>query len=201
MLPLGRAKLALGEREEAIELFDEAATIARETGDAETAAMAAFNLGYLALAGHDLRRAEREFSQVLAQASDEYLIARSLAALGAVALHGDRAADAIPLLRRCLTSVPRNSAGDDTVAWTLELLGCAITPTEHEQAARLLGAAERMREELGGQLDGIERELHERALETLANTLPATVLAAAWDAGRSSPLEQTIADATHATVV
>src|SRR5205085_8582142 len=41
MMPLGRAKLALGERGEAIELFNEAAKIGRETGNLEVAAMAA----------------------------------------------------------------------------------------------------------------------------------------------------------------
>lgn len=197
MLPLGRAKLALGERNEATELFSEAAKIAREAEDAEAAAMAAFNLGYLALADHDLTRAEREFNQALEQGSDEYLIARSLAALGAVALHGGRVADAGRLLHRCLTSTPSIGAEDDTVAWAIELLGCALAPSEHDQAAWLLGAAERMREALGGRLEGVELELHERTLETLATAIPPPAFAAAWQAGRRAPLEHVLTTATQ----
>lgn len=200
MLPLGRAKLALGKRDEAIELFNEAATIGRQNGDAEGGTMAAFNLGYLALADHDLPRAEREFTYVLAETSDEYLIARSLAALGAVALHGGRAPDAVRFLRRCLASLPQIGAGDDTVAWAIELLGCAIASSEHDQAARLLGAAEQLRDQLGGRLEGIELELHEATLKNLAIAIPPPAFAAAWDAGKRTPLGQTIADATRGAV-
>jgi predicted ATPase/class 3 adenylate cyclase len=197
MLPLGRAKLALGQRGKAIQLFNEAAKIARETGNAEAAALGAFNLGYLAFADQDFALAEREFSKVLAQASDEYLVARSLAALGAVALHGGRVADSVSLLRRCLVGVPRISARDDTVAWAIELLGCAVAPTHHDQAARLLGAAERMREEFGGHLEGIELELHDRTVKALATAIQEPALAFAWESGRRAPLEQTIAEATR----
>ena len=196
MLPLGRAKLALDERAEAIELFDEAARIGRETGNDETAAMAAFNLGYAALADHDLTGAEREFTRALAQSSDEYLTARSLAALGAVALHAGRRDDAVDLLRRYLTDVPGAGTRDDTAAWAIELLGCAVAPSEHERAARLLGAAERMREELGARLEGIELDLHQRTLKTLATVVSPAALAAAWETGRAAPLEQTLTDAT-----
>jgi hypothetical protein len=89
------------------------------------------------------------------------------------------------------------STPDDTVAWAIELLACAVARSDHVRATRLLGAAERMREELGAHLEGIELDLHERTLTTLTTAIAPAALAAAWETGRDAPLEQILADATR----
>jgi hypothetical protein len=65
----------------------------------------------------------------------------------------------------------------DNLVWALELLGVARSESDGDLAARLLGAAESLREELGSKLEGIELALHERALGTLGPC------EAAWAAG------------------
>ena len=65
--------------------------------------------------------------------------------------------------------------------------------SDPEQAARLLGTAERMREDLGARLDGIELELHEHTLKALTTNISPADLVAAWNAGRREPLEVTLA--------
>ena len=53
------------------------------------------------------------------------------------------------------------------MAWALELLGDTLAETEPQRAARLLGAAEALREALESTLEGIELTLHEQALASL----------------------------------
>jgi predicted ATPase len=200
MLPLGRAVLALGDRAQAVELFEEAARLGQETANDEVVAMAAFNLGYLALADGDLGRAEREFRHLVAQGGvDEYLLARSLAALGSVALRDGRPAEAAESLRLCLARLRGISGPDDTVAWAVELLGCAVAASEPGRAARLLGAAERMRHDLGVRLEGIELELHDRTLAALSAAMAPTSLGTEWERGRGASFEQTLAEAVEAS--
>jgi predicted ATPase/class 3 adenylate cyclase len=196
MLPLGRAVLALGDRARAVELFEEAARLGQETNNDEAVALAAFNLGYLALADGDLPRAEREFRQVLLQAGvDEYLLARSLAALGSVALRDGRTEEAAESLRLSLARLRGISGPDDTAAWAIELLGCAVAASERGRAARLLGSAERMREDLGARLEGIELELHDRTLAALAAGTSPSALFADWQVGRDASFERTLEEA------
>ena len=66
----------------------------------------------------------------------------------------------------------------ENMVWALELLGVARSESDGELAARLLGAAEALREVLGSKLEGIELALHERALAALGSR------DAAWAAGR-----------------
>ena len=63
-----------------------------------------------------------------------------------------------------------NSMGDrENMVWALELLGVASLGSDRELAARLLGAAEALREVLGSKLEGIELALHERALAAIGS--------------------------------
>jgi len=195
MLTLGRALLATGEREGAIAQFEEAAASAVEAGNSDAIAMAAFNLGYAALDDGDLERARREFGRVVEQSgADRYVVARAHAALGSVALHEHRVSDAAGLLRRSLRISHELRARDDTVAWALELLGVTVCESRPEWAARLLGSAEALRAELGGRTEGIESDLHERALATLRSRLDAAELSEAWNTGRRASLEQTLGE-------
>jgi tetratricopeptide (TPR) repeat protein len=76
-----------------------------------------------------------------------------------------------------------------------EYLGYVADATgRSEHAARLWGAAERLREASGLIMDAFERDTHERALAS-ARALGEERFAAAWAAGRALTLEQAIAEA------
>jgi len=206
MLTLGRALLGLGDRAGAVALFEEAGRVARQNDDRNSIAHAAFNLGYTALTDGDLERARAEF-EVAAENGREAqqaahagvnITARSLAALGSVALRDDRPAEAVAFLRDSLRTSTELRERDDTVAWALELLGAALSELDPERAVRLLGAAEALREELGVRLEGIELEPHERALAALRTTLNDDAIASAWVVGRRCPLHELVDEALQA---
>jgi hypothetical protein len=84
--------------------------------------------------------------------------------------------------------------------WILpEILDChaslALAANQAKRAARLLGAAEAIREHLGVQLLASEKTQHEASLATLKQMLPEAELQESWETGRlASPwdaIEQT----------
>lgn len=191
LLTLGRARLADGDPDSAMDLFNEAEVAAAAVEDLPLLGMAQFSVGYLELTrGHyEKARVRLEAArETFAAASHLHGAARSLAALGSVALHEQRTADAERYLRQSIELARR--AGDlGNLAWALELLGANRAATDSETAARLLGSAEALRESLGSELEGTELALHERAVERLA---PAN-LAANWEAGRQLAAEDAAA--------
>ncbi|MGE5273376.1 MAG: ATP-binding protein [Verrucomicrobiota bacterium] len=184
LMTLGRATLAEGDPDGAVAIYEEAEMYGREAGDpVETVAMVAFNLGYIALSRDDFDQARGHFERAAEQFGDDrYGVARSLAALGSVAIYQGRHDDAVATLQRSLR-VSSEVADRDDIAWALQLLGVAYSESAPVRSARLLGAAEAMRESLGGRLEGAELALHERALKALASVEDET-RSAEWDAGR-----------------
>ena len=77
------------------------------------------------------------------------------------------------------------------VAYALEhLAGVATADGEPERAARLFGAAEALREAIGTPLPPSERTGHERDVQSVRYCLGEEEFAAAWEVGRSLPLEE-----------
>ena len=182
LLTLGRVRIADGDPDGAIALFDEAEAAADSVGNLPLLGMARFNAGYLELTRGNFEQAELRLEaarETLVAAGHPHGAARSLAALGSVALHEQRTADAERHLRQSI-ELARTVGDLGILAWALELLGANRAATDPEMATRLLGAAEALRESLGSDLEGIELALHERTLETLT---PVDI-AAHWAAGR-----------------
>ena len=179
LLTLGRASLAEGDRTRALGLFDRADAIASAVSAWRLVGMARFNAGYLELERGDYDRARERFESARAQLAavdNTYGVARALAGLGAVALHEHRRGDAVVPL--CESIRLASSMGDrENLVWALELLGVARSESQGDLAARLLGAADALREVLGSKLEGIELALHERALAAIGSC------DAAWAAG------------------
>ena len=201
LLTLGRPALARGDAAGARAVLTEAVERARNARDPWTIAMATFNLAYVSLSLRDYPRAREEMGSALAlfrPLDDRYGVARSLTGLGAIAVHSDDTDAAIAPLRESLTIAIGDREGP---AWALELLGDALAPTDPEGAARLLGAAEILREELGITIVDAEVEPHQRAVARLGSTGAATAaVAAAWTAGRRLTLSDAVAFALERTV-
>jgi predicted ATPase/class 3 adenylate cyclase len=195
LLTLGRATLAEGDPAEAAGFFRQAAASALEIQDLRVVAMSRFNLGYLELVNGDYEAAQRELEAArtgFTGIDDRYGVARSLAALGSVALHRNFGDEAVLLLQESLR-LSRTLADIDTISWTLELLGVAWAKPGNAAAARLLGAAEALRESLGGALEGVELALHERGLAGLAEDPDSAAAEAAWAAGRKLTADEAVA--------
>jgi non-specific serine/threonine protein kinase len=70
----------------------------------------------------------------------------------------------------------------------------AIEATEPERAARLLGAAEAIRREIGAPVPPVERPDHEDLILTAKAALGATNFAHAWASGQALTLDQAVAE-------
>jgi tetratricopeptide (TPR) repeat protein len=194
LLTLGRAVLGEGDAVAARSYFEEAAELAQASGQAEVVAMSRFNLGFAALSIGDFDRARRELEAAkggFTTLGDRYGVARSLAALGSVAVHEGRVGEALPLLRESVTLALTLGDRDD-IAWALQLLAVALSESRSERAARLLGAAEVLREALGARLEGIELALHERTLPTLESRSDPETIRRARASGRNLSLEEAV---------
>ncbi|HLN05071.1 MAG TPA: hypothetical protein VK217_02250, partial [Acidimicrobiales bacterium] len=197
LLTLGRVTIAEGDHVRACSLLEEAAELATEIDDTTTLAMAHFNLGYAALSASDYVRARKEIQTArehFDENADLYGTSRSLAGLGSVALQEGHPGEAVAHLRQSLV-ISRTLGDQDDIVWALQLLGVAASELQREKAARLLGAAEALRETLGVSLSGTELALHERAVASLRSALEAETLATAWAIGRDLALAQAVEQA------
>ena len=90
------------------------------------------------------------------------------------------------------SSSAHRPADVDDISWALELLGVAWAESGSPAAARLLGAAEALRESLGGTLEGVELALHDRALAAFAAGPDSAAAEAAWAAGRTLTADEAV---------
>src|SRR5262249_5227198 len=73
------------------------------------------------------------------------------------------------------------------------LAAVTVAQAQPERAARLFGAAERLREEIGACVPRAERADHERSVAAVRTALGEEAFAAAWAAARALSLEQAVA--------
>lgn len=183
---LGRSLVTVGEEERGLAFFRYAADRGPGMGRPGVAAIGLLNLGYVALLHGDLELADkylRQSVELAASCGELHAQARSLAALSSVALEGEHLEAARELAQESLAvAVPMHDR--DTACWALELAGCALAAADPDCAARLLGAADELRAELGGSLTGLELAQHERALAFLSSSLDSDALTATWQVGR-----------------
>jgi predicted ATPase len=187
---LGRSLLTVGEEERALALFRDAAERGSSIGRPGLAVIALLNLGYVALLHGELEVADdylRRSADMAASCGERHGESRSLAARSSVALEDARLEDTREFALQSLAlAVPAHDR--DNACWALELAGCALATGDPARAARLLGAAEQLRTELGGHLSGLEQAQHDRALSLLSASLAPEALAAALDGGRNLSL-------------
>ena len=88
----------------------------------------------------------------------------------------------------------RREIGDrQGIAKSLEAFaGLAADQENPERAARLWGAAEALREEIGSPLAPNDREAYEREVAQARQVLGEAAFAAAWEEGRAMTMEQAV---------
>jgi non-specific serine/threonine protein kinase len=183
---------------EARRFFDESIEITRRTGDGWGAAFALDNFGVIATENGDLELAKEmhdEANAIYERLGDGRGAARALAHLGDVArARGDRS-EARRLYQASLAI--RNEVGDRLgMAWTLERL--APVAAHPAAAARMLGAANRIRNVIRAPLGTSERIDRERDIAALTEALGPDELAVRMSEGGQLEMDQVMALAASA---
>jgi non-specific serine/threonine protein kinase len=171
---LGGAALDQGDLAEARALLDECVAIGRQIGNTTLVVNSLIHLGEAARMARDNVAARGFYEQAVALAREAGQIeglSIGLIDLGAVAYgEGDLASsrahylEALPIFQRL-----GNTA---YIAFSLDgLAAIAARGNEWERAARLAGAAEALREQVGFALPPVDREVRERYLADLRDAL------------------------------
>jgi predicted ATPase/DNA-binding SARP family transcriptional activator len=193
---LGRNLLGSGDLARARALFEEALEISRETGQVHR------TIDYLAdLAA--IARCERAFETARSLYEESLVVWREqgrterpfhmLVGLGDLSWESGDLAAAHAFYQEALT-LRRRTPHKECLAECLEgLAGVAAGQGREERAARLLGAAEALRDAGGAVILPHRRPAFERLLADVRTALGEEAFAAAWAAGRALSLEEAIA--------
>lgn len=193
---LGKAIYLQGDAVQGMALLEESVTLNREIGDSQGLASALSNLGNLVYHQGEYERAEAVCAESLAlarRAGSKENIVIALTGLGRAAHRRGIPTHAFSLHRQGLV-LAREIGNSGLVAHALEgLAGAVAIQGGAAQAARLLGAAEQLRESLGAALWAGERLEHDHAVRAVCETLDERGFAAIWAEGRALPLEHAVA--------
>ena len=178
-------------------LYEECLAIMRELGDQGDTASTLNNLGNVLCEMGEYASARARNDEALAimrELGDRAGIANSLNNLGNVACELGEFASARTLHEECLV-IDRELGDKWGIAYALEGLAAVIAALGSSlRAARIWGAAERLREEIGAPLPPNERPRYHRRVTTARAALrDDAAFERAWQEGRASTIEQGIA--------
>jgi predicted ATPase/serine/threonine protein kinase len=195
---LGDTRLARLEYDQAAALFEEGLDTARAGGFAMQSAVLTLNLGELKRYTGDYDRAEELCADALEQfhgLGATGFIALALHTLGSLSRAKGEYYRATERLRECL-AISAEGGSQKYVADTIEeLAGVAVATGRPERAARLLGAAEVLREAHSTPLTPADRPAVEATLATTRAALGDEAFDAALAAGRALTLDEAVAEA------
>ena len=195
---LGNVALSAGELSRARAVCEEALSFARTAGDPGVLADPIMNLGRIATAEGEYERAEALCEEALALkrvAGGRWAIAVALYFHGEVALARGDYPVALDRLREALV-LYREAADPATIARCLEGIACAVVACgQPELCARLFGFTEILRTRIAHPVEAEDRPRCDRARGVARESLGDAAFAAAWDTGRTLPVEQAIAEA------
>ncbi len=195
---LGGIALHRGEYAMARTLFAEGLELRRELRDRWGVAISLTSLGEVARHEGDVAGAATFLADGLAlfrQVGDQERVAWALHALGRVAEDQGNLTGAAAYFAESL-ALRREQAHRPGMAASLAgLARVAATAGAPERAARLLAAADVLREAGGVTVAPDERLADERRRATVCAVLGQTAFATAWAAGRALPVEQVVAEA------
>lgn len=192
---LSNAAMNQGKFEEVVVLLQECLPLARSAGENWLVAMALNNLAEVARLRGQFEQAEQLFAEgkeILLGIGDRYFTPILLDGLGTIAQYrGDyENAKAIHL-----QSLALSSEMDDRriIALALEkLAGVAAGQGRGERAARLLGAAEALREAIHVEVESIDRADYDLIVARTGAIIEGDALSEAWTEGRAMGLEHVI---------
>jgi predicted ATPase/Tfp pilus assembly protein PilF len=185
-------------------LYEESLTIARELGDREGVARVLGNLGNVAMHQRDFASAQalhEESLTIKRELGHRQRIAGSLNSLGNLALDQSDFVSARALYQEGL-AIGHELGDRRGIAESLEGLAAMLVALGSSlRAARIWGAAERLRTEVGAPLSPKDRPRYDRRVEA-ARAAPgdAAWFDHAWQEGRALTLEQAIALALEESV-
>jgi predicted ATPase/DNA-binding SARP family transcriptional activator len=196
---LGYCRRQQGDLEGARALTAESLALFQELGDRLSVAWTSRSLAHLHRYLGDLEQAAQLYQQSVSlcrEAGRPHELAHGLVGLGDVALGRGDLEEAV---RRYVEGLEKfqQHGSEVGIPWLLEkFAGIAALRGHGERAARLLGAAEALREILGVALPPVDRsDYYDRQLLTTRSLLSEDAFAAAWKEGRALTLEQAIAEA------
>ena len=195
---LGRAALRdRGAADEAKVLFTEALALLREVGDAWATAHVLTELSVMARRRGDLASARQQVEEALAlhrKLGVPRSVGITLLQLGHIAREEDEHTRARDCCREALV-IFRDVGDKSGIGSALFGFARAAAAQDRQQAARLMGAAQRLAE--GADIDSryVFGAGYEDALRAVLGDPANPSTAAAWEEGKAMPLEQAIADA------
>jgi predicted ATPase len=175
------------EYDQALRWYGESIPISRELGDKSGLGASLANLGDLEFVQGNLDHAAELYGEALAlyhEIGQPEGIVITVQNLGLAALMAGRIDDAVRYLNESLTRAHElgdaRCLGDGVEA----MAGVAAHRGDTVAAARLLGAADRLREESGNSLHRVEQAVHERTVALLCERMDPETLAATQVEGR-----------------
>ena len=192
---LGILALSRNNHTRAATLFGEALYLVRKVGDVRGMAVALNNLGSTMLSSGNSQRAMTMFEEALAknrEVGDARGVAASLLNLGLAALTRADNERAEELLRESLKTLPE-AEDEQTVVECLEAMAGVAGARRHPQrAARLWGAAEAFREDMGAPVPSDELAILEPYLTTARSLMEEEAWEAARVEGQAMSFEEAI---------
>lgn len=190
---LGVVALDYADYKRAAPLFEESLVLFREVGDKLGIASSLNNLGEIAQYQGNYDRAAAFYTDSLTlfrEVGDKRDIATLLSNLGDIARYGADYQKATELYAESLRL--RQEVGEKwSIAYCLEGIAyIAVALEKPEWAARLLGAAEALREAVGAQIPPTRQAEHEHNVAATLSALSETSFRQAWTQGRVMVLEK-----------
>jgi len=196
LLSLGTVAAEQGDQDHAIELSERAAELYRKNDDRRGHALAISNLGGIALERGDYAQAAALSEQaygLFETLEDSEGMAFALVNQGFAALSESNHARALTLLREALRRLAELEF-KDIIGYCFEGLAAVLAYTgQGDAAARLLGAAEALRESLGVDLAPAERETHDETTAAVRQAVGEERFSDAWRQGRELSLDEATA--------
>jgi predicted ATPase/DNA-binding SARP family transcriptional activator len=196
LLSLGTVAAEQGDQERAIELSERAAELYQESDDRRGHALAVSNLGGIALERGEYAKASELSEQaygLFETLEDSEGMALALVNQGFSALSEQDPERSIELLREALRRLAELEF-KDVIGYCFEGLAAVLALTARaEEGARLLGAAEALRESLGVELAPAEQSTHRETVDAVRVRLGDERFSDAWRQGREMSLERAIA--------
>jgi len=193
---LGTVHLEQGDLEQAKVFFQECLTRGRVIGHLSQASDALHGLARVALYQHDGKRAADWLAESLMIARDfgeKSRIANIQQSLGDTALLLGEHDRALNLYRESLLLVQHIPNMGWEISEALRRIALAFSARgDHQDAARLFGASERLRDEAHSTLPPLCRANYDRAVNAVRVQLGESAFQAAWTEGRALTQEQAI---------